>query len=104
MTDDELRDLVKEATAASHRCVTAAETILESAHLLMDLISKTQAEAAKMIAAQLKRSEKVREDLKEMRGGDPLLPGGKVRTPDGQVVETPVRRGRAPSHAPGRRD
>jgi len=89
MTDEQVRELV----GASLRIAKAADSIAESALNLMSLIERTQADAAKMIAAQLRRSERTLQELRSMRG-EPPPPGQKIRLADGRVLEVPALRGR----------
>jgi len=92
MKDDELREMAAQAIAAAVRCEVAAASIAESAHQLMNLINTTQADAAKMIAGQMKRSEYVAKKLEALKG-QPPPPGSKVRLSDGRVVDVPALRG-----------
>lgn len=90
MTDEQVREIVD----ASVRIAKAADAIAESALSMMSLIERTQADAAKLIAAQLKRSEHTLQELRAMRDERQLPPpGSKVRLSDGRVVELPLRRG-----------
>jgi len=95
MTDEQVTAIVE----ASLRIAKAADAISESALNLMSLIERTQADAAKMIAAQLKRSERVMQELRSMRHDMPL-PGEKIRLADGRVLEVPPRRPDAQGDAP----
>lgn len=88
-TDEQVTAIVE----ASLRCEKAAASIAESALNLMSLIERTQADAARLIAAQLKRSERTLQELRAMRGEPPA--GMKVRLSDGRVVEVPALVGRA---------
>jgi|PlaIllAssembly_1097288.scaffolds.fasta_scaffold00013_20 hypothetical protein len=87
MTDEQVREMVE----ASLRIAKAADAISESALNLMSLIERTQADAARLIAAQLKRSERTMQELRSMRLEPP--PGTKVRLSDGRVVEVPTLSG-----------
>ena len=100
MNDDELREMVAEVVVAAVRVEVAAASIAESAHNLMDLINRTQSDAAKMIAGQLKRSEMVHKKLDELRAsGATQVGGGKIRLANGEVVELPVERPDAENNA-----
>lgn len=104
MNEDQLRRLeqvVVEMTTAADIMSKASASIAQSALNLMTLIERTQSEAAKMIAAQLKRSERVREELQQMRDR-PELPGMRIRTQDGRMIEVPPRRPHAEGDAPER--
>jgi hypothetical protein len=85
---------VEAMVEASLRCEKAAASIAESALNLMSLIERTQAEAAKMIAAQLKRSDRTLAELRSMRGEMPP-PGTKIKLSDGRIMEVPPLLGRA---------
>lgn len=98
---DDLRELAETMTRAAASVALSAQSIAESAHNLMDLINRTQADAAKMIAGQLKRSQYVAEKLEEMReAGGPTDVGQKIRTSDGRLIEIPAGRPDAEDHAP----
>lgn len=94
MTDDELKSLVESIAESSHRFAVGAELFAETANRFLDTIGKSQEQAAKMIAAQLRRSKEIREMLQQ--GATPIkdeIEGAKLKTRDGRIVTIPPNRG-----------
>jgi len=93
MTDDELRACVETIAKASERFAIGAELFAETANKFLDTIGKSQEDAARLIAAQMKRSNEIRSKLTSGTiGAGANVSSKKVMTSDGNVVIIPSSR------------
>jgi|OpeIllAssembly_1097287.scaffolds.fasta_scaffold03713_13 hypothetical protein len=92
MTDDELRSCVESIVKASERFAIGAELFAETANRFLDTIGKSQEDAARLIAAQMKRSREVRSALAGGGINSGAVSGKKIMTKDGTIVVVPSSR------------